>query len=247
MISSIWHAAVYKPLYNALILLVGILPGNSVGGAIILLTLFVKTVLYPLTGKSIAAQRQMRELEPDLKRIREANKDDKQKQAKLTMELYQKHKVTPLSGCLPILIQIPVIIGLYWVFLKGLTVVDTSILYSFVSVPASLDMHFLMFDLAQKSVVLAFLAGVTQFIQTHISLGKQPPLPPPSSEKASFQEDFQRSMQMQMRYILPIMIGFIAYTTAGAVALYWATSNILSIIQELLMRPQAKTEQQKAN
>jgi YidC/Oxa1 family membrane protein insertase len=240
---SLWNAIVYKPLYNALILLVGILPGNSVGGAIILLTLFVKVVLYPLTGKSIKAQRQMRELEPDLKRIRDAHKDDRQKQAKLTMELYQQHKVTPLSGCLPILIQIPVIIGLYWVFLKGLAVVDTSILYSFVSVPASLDMHFLMFDLTQKSIILALLAGVTQFIQTHISLGKQPPLPPPSAEKASFQEDFARSMQVQMRYILPVMIGFIAYTTAGAVALYWATSNILSIIQELLMRPKEKQAQ----
>jgi YidC/Oxa1 family membrane protein insertase len=240
---SLWNAIVYKPLYNALILLIGILPGNSVGGAIILLTLFVKIVLYPLTGKSIKAQRQMRELEPDLKRIRDAHKDDRQKQAKLTMELYQQHKVTPLSGCLPILVQIPVIIGLYWVFLKGLDVVDTSILYSFVSVPASLDMHFLMFDLTEKSIILALLAGITQFIQTHISLGKQPPLPPPSAEKASFQEDFARSMQVQMRYILPVMIGFIAYTTAGAVALYWATSNILSIIQELLMRPKEKQAQ----
>ena len=247
MISSLWHTIVYKPLYNILILLVGILPGNSVGGAIILLTLFVKILLYPLTGKSIRAQRKMRELEPHLKRIREEHKDDKQKQAKHTMELYQQHKVTPLSGCLPVLIQIPIIIGLYWVFLKGLKVIDTSILYNFVGVPGVLDMHFLMFDLAQKSIVLALLAGGTQFIQTHISLGKQPPLPPVSTEKGSFQEDFARSMQMQMRYILPVMIGFIAYRTAGAVALYWATSNILSIIQELLMRPQAKMEQQKAN
>jgi YidC/Oxa1 family membrane protein insertase len=237
---SLWNAIVYKPLYNALILLVALLPGHSVGVAIILLTLFVKILLYPLTGKSITAQRQMRELEPELKKIREANKDDKQKQARLTMELYQKHKVSPLSGCLPILVQIPIIIGLYWVFLKGLTVVDTSILYNFVTAPATLDMHFLVFDLAQKSIFLALLAGVTQFIQTHISLGKQPPLPPASSEKASFQEDFARSMQVQMRYILPIMIGFIAYTTAGAVALYWATSNILSIIQELLMSPKQK-------
>lgn len=240
---SLWNAIIYKPLYNVLIFLIAILPGHSVGVAIILLTLFVKILLYPLTGKSITAQRQMRELEPDLKRIRDENKDDKQKQAKLTMELYQKHKVSPLSGCLPILIQIPVIIGLYWVFLTGLKVIDTSILYSFVSAPLSLDMHFLMFDLSQKSILLALLAGVTQFIQTHLSLGKQPPPPPASAEKASFQEDFARSMQIQMRYILPVMIGFIAYTTAGAVALYWATSNILSIIQELIMQPKEKKVQ----
>ena len=210
------------------------------GGAIILLTIFVKILLYPLTGKSIQAQRKMRELDPHLKRIREIHKDDRQKQSKMTMELYQEHKVTPLSGCLPVLIQIPIIIGLYWVFLKGLKVVDVSILYGFVSAPLSMDMHFLMFDLAQKSIILALLAGGTQFIQTHLSLGKQPPLPPVSSEKASFQEDFARSMQVQMRYILPLMIGFIAYRTAGAVALYWATSNMLSIIQELLMQRKGK-------
>lgn len=243
---SLWNAIIYKPLYNVLIFLVAILPGHSVGTAIILLTLSVKILLYPLTGKSILAQRKMRELEPELKLIREANKEDKQKQAKLTMELYQKHKVTPLSGCLPILVQIPIIIGLYWVFLKGLKDIDTSILFSFVTAPETLDMHFLVFDLTQKSIFLALLAGVSQFIQTHLSLGKQPPLPPKSSEKASFQEDFQRSMQMQMRYILPAMIGFIAYTTAGAVALYWATSNILSIIQELLIAHKEKTKKDKS-
>lgn len=237
MISTLWQAIVYKPLYNLLILLIGVLPGSSVGGAIIILTLIVKLALYPLTGKSIKAQRAMKELEPELKRIRETHKDDRQKQSKLTMELYQKHKVNPVSGCLPVLLQIPVIIGLYWVFLEGLKVIDVSILYGFVSAPQSLDMHFLMFDLAQKSIILALLAGGTQFIQTHLSLGKQAPLPPASSTgKASFQEDFARSMQMQMRYILPVMIGFIAYRTAGAVALYWATSNILSIMQELLMK-----------
>lgn len=235
MISSVWHVFVYKPLYNILILLIAMLPGNSAGGAIILLTLFVKILLYPLTGKSIRAQQAMRELEPELKRIREAHKDDKQKQAKLTMELYQKQGVNPLSGCLPILLQIPIIIGLYWVFLKGLHI-DTSLLYGFVLPPEGLDMHFLFFDLTQKSIILALLAGVTQYIQTYISLGKAVPPSPSEPGKASFQEDFARSMQLQMRYILPVMIGFIAYTSAGAVALYWATSNILSILQELLMK-----------
>ena len=237
---SLWNAVIYKPLYNLLILLVAILPGQSVGMAIITLTFLVKIILYPLTGKSISAQRAMRELEPELKRIREEHKDDRAKQAQKTMELYQKHKVSPVSGCLPILIQIPIIMGLYWVFFKGLkSGIDITILYGFVAPPGALDMHFLVFDLAAKSFFLALLAGTTQYVQTDLSLGKQPPLVA-STGKASFQEDFARSMQMQMRYILPVMIGFISYSTGGAVALYWATSNILSIGQELLMKRQSK-------
>ena len=185
----------------------------------------------------------MKELEPELRRIREEHKDDRQKQSKKTMELYQKTGVSPFSGCLPIIVQIPIIIGLYWVFWKGLATVDESILYGFIQSPGTLDMHFLFFDLAGKSVVLAFLAGISQYIQTRISMGGQPPPPPPKEGgKPSLQDDFARSMQMQMRYILPVMIAFFAYTTSGAVALYWTTSNILSIAQELLMQKKRKTD-----
>jgi len=220
--------------------LVGIFPGHSVGLAIILLTVVVKLALYPLTSKSIRAQRAMKELEPHLKGLREKHKDDKQKLAQHTMALYQEHGVSPFSGCLPMLVQIPVIIGLYYVFLKGLKVIDTDILYSFIHAPLSLDMHFLIFDLAGKSFILAFLAGVTQYFQTDISLGKQIAAPVDNSDKKSFQEDFARSMQVQMRYVLPVMIGFIAYTTSAAVALYWVTSNMLSIGQELLLKKSGK-------
>jgi YidC/Oxa1 family membrane protein insertase len=247
MISSIWNTAIYEPLYNILILIIDSLPGHSVGVAIILLTIFVKIVLFPLTAKSIRAQRAMKELEPELKVLKERHGDDRQKLAQETMALYQKRGVTPFSGCLPLLIQIPVIIGLYWVFSQGLKSVDKDILYSFVSIPESLDMHFLVFDLAGKSIFLALLAGVTQFIQTHISLGKQAPLPAPDPDKKpSFQEDFARSMQVQMRYVLPVIVGGISMTLPAAVALYWAISNILSTGQELITKKAVNNESVKS-
>ena len=234
MISSVWHEIIYQPLYNILAFLIGVLPGHSVGLAIITLTVVVRLALFPLTGKSMKAQKVMKELEPELKRIREAHKNDKQLQAKKTMELYQEKGVTPFSGCLPLFIQIPIIIGLYIVF-KDLKAIDPHYLYSFIQSPGTLDMHFLIFDLAAKSVLLAGTAGFAQFIQTDLSLGRQP-AQAPSTEKKSFQEDLQKSMQVQMRYVLPIMISFIAFNASAAVALYWTTSNILSIVQELLIR-----------
>lgn len=240
MISTLWHTVVYRPLHNVLILLVGVLPGHSVGLAIIVLTIIVRVALFPLTGKSIRAQKAMKELEPEIKKIREKYKDNKQEQAKKTMELYQEKGVTPFSGCLPLFIQIPIIIGLYMVF-KDILIVDESQLYGFVTHPGTLDMHFLIFDLAAKSAILAALAGITQYFQADLSLGRQPLPSPIKGSTPSFQEDFARSMQMQMRYVLPVMISFIAFNASAAVALYWTTSNILSIIQELLIRRKSET------
>ena len=235
MISIWWNTIIYKPLYNILIFLVGVLPGHNVGLAIILLTVFVKLALYPFTAKSITAQIAMKEIEPELKNIKEKHKDDKKKIAEATMALYQQKGVNPFSGCLPILIQIPVIIGLYWVF-RGFYSINTDILYSFIHTPATYSMQFLIFDLKEKSLVLAVLAGVAQHIQTRITLGKNKTIKDVRKENPTFQEDFARNMQMQMLYFLPVFIGFVAYTASAAVALYWVMSSILSILQEVWVR-----------
>lgn len=242
MISSLWHTIVYQPLFNLLVLLIGVLPGHSVGAAIILLTVVVKLALYPLTGKSIKAQQDMKALEPELKQLREKHGTDKQVLAQKTMELYQKRGVTPFSGCLPVVIQIPIIFGLYWVFFKGLPVIDVKVLYSFVSNPGTLQMNFLVFNLLLPSVFFAILAGISQYIQASISLKRQPTPSTETKGKATFQEDFAKSMQLQMKYVLPVMIGFIASRLPAAVALYWTTSNILSIGQELLMNRKIQKE-----
>ena len=243
MFSSIWHGFIYDPLYNTLVAIIDIMPGHSAGLAIILLTILVKVILFPLTAKSSRAQRAMKELEPELRQLREKFKEDKARLAKETMTLYQTRGVTPFSGCLPLLIQMPIIIGLYFVFSQGLKTVDTALLYSFVTAPESFDLHFLIFDLAGKSLILAMMAGFFQYIQTSLSLGKQAPLPPKKEGQApSFQDDFARSMQVQMRYVLPVMVSFIAYTTPAAVALYWTTSNILGILQELFLQKNNKKQ-----
>lgn len=230
----LWSTLFYEPLYNALIFLVGTLPGSSVGLAVITLTVLVKFALYPLSQKSVNTQAKMRSLEGELSAIKEKWKNDKERQARETMELYKKHNVNPFSGCLTVLIQLPIIIALYFVFLKGLAP-EGGVLYSFVTFPEQMNMMFLgLIDLGAKSIVLAVLAAVAQYFQTSLTLPKSKS--PSAGSEVSFADEFSKSMNMQMRYILPVFIGFIAYTTSAAVALYWIVSSLFSIGQEFIVR-----------
>ena len=229
MLSLLWNAILYKPLLNILAFFVSVIPGGDVGMAVILLTILVKTILFPLSQRSIESQAKMNLLNPELKKIKES-KASKEEQAKQTFELYKKYKTNPFSGCLLILIQIPIIFALYYVFLKGLKF-DPSLLYPFIHSPVIISMNFLgIFDIGKTHIiVLAILAGVSQFFQAYYM-----PKPLPSNtEGGSFQDSFAKSMNMQMKYIFPFLIAFIAYSLSGAVALYWVTSNIFAVGQQI--------------
>ena len=158
MFSYVWNAVLYKPLLNALAFLVSVIPGGDVGIAVILLTILVKIILFPLSQKSIESQAAMNILAPELDKIKKSGVN-REEQAKLTFELYKKYKTNPFSGCL---IQIPIIIiliALYYVFYKGINF-DNGLLYSFIQAPEHINMIFLgLIDLSKKSLILALLAG----------------------------------------------------------------------------------------
>ena len=244
MIASFFTTFIYNPLYNGLIFFVSIVPGGDVGIAVILLTIFVKFILFPLSIKAVKTQVIMREIEGPLKELQEKYKEDKQKQAQEIMALYREKGINPFSSILLLFIQIPIIFGLYWVFFKGgLPEVDTSLLYSFISAPTVIDMNFVgLVDMAGKSVILAFLAGVTQYIQAKLSL---PPLKPRDEKEASFKDDLARSFHLQMRYVLPVIVFFISWSISAAIALYWTTSNIFSILQEWYVRSHIRPKEAK--
>jgi YidC/Oxa1 family membrane protein insertase len=228
MLSSIWNTVLYGPLLNALAFLVSIVPGGDVGVAVIILTLFVKTILFPLSQRSIESQIKMNLLAPELKKIKDSGAS-KEEQAKQTFELYKHHKTNPFSGCLLVLIQIPIIFALYYVFLKGINL-ESGLLYSFVHAPERINMIFLgILDIGQKSLVLAILAGISQYFQAFL----MPKPITPEKTTGSFQENFAKSMQTQMKYVFPFVVAFIAYSVSGAVALYWITSNIFAIGQQI--------------
>ncbi len=234
MLSDIWNTLLYQPLLNALAFLVSIIPGGDVGIAVILLTLIVKIILFPLSQKSIESQAEMIILAPELKKIKESGAS-KEEQAKQTFGLYKKHNVNPFSGCLLVLVQIPIIFALYYVFWKGIQF-NEGILYSFIPVPENINMIFLgILDISTKSLPLAILAGVSQYLQAHFM--PQPAFSPSvAGSPNSFSESFTKSMQMQMKYIFPFIVAFIAYSISGAVALYWVTSNLFMVAQQIYVK-----------
>ena len=227
MLGNIWDALLYKPLLNALAFLISIIPGGDVGIAIILLTLLVKIIIYPLSQRAIESQAKMAQLAPELKKIKESG-TSKEEQARQTFELYKKQKTNPFSGCLLVLIQVPIIFALYFVFFKGLNF-ENELMYSFVKAPENINNLFLgVIDIGGKSALLAVLAGVSQYLQAHFM-----PKPNVSAEKDSFHESFTKSMHLQMKYFFPFIVAFIAYGISGAVALYWITSNMFAVGQQI--------------
>ena len=119
LIISFYNTVLYQPLFNALILLYEYFPGHDFGIAIVVLTLIIRFALYPSSAQAIKSQEAMARLQPKIKELQDKYKDNKEQQAKEIMELYQKEKINPFSGCLPLLIQLPILIALYQVFLKG--------------------------------------------------------------------------------------------------------------------------------
>ncbi len=237
MLSNIWNTVLYGPLLNALAFLVSVVPGGDVGLAVIILTILVKLLIFPLSQKSIESQVAMNLLAPEINKIKESGAS-KEEQAKMTFELYKRHKTNPFSGCLLILIQLPIIFALYYVFFKGINF-DSELLYSFIKVPEKMNMLFLGFlEISGKSLFLALLAGVSQYLQAYFM-----PKPPAikNSSSPTFAESFGKSMNMQMKYVFPFVVAFIAYTISGAVALYWITSNLFAVGQQIYVNKNEKS------
>ena len=232
----LYHTFFYNPLYNGLVFLIDVLPTwVDVGIVIVIFTVLVKLILFPLSKAALKSQIAMKELQPKIDQIKKEHKDPTQ-QSMATMKLYKEAGANPFSGILVLLIQIPIIIALYRIFLTGgLPHISADLLYSFVHVPEAVNMHFLGIDLAKKSLVLALLAAVSQFFQIRFSI---PEIKKDANAdgKASFGNDLTRMMSVQMKYVLPVVVFFASYGVNAAIAIYWTTSNLFAIGQELVVR-----------
>lgn len=238
---TLWNIIFYKPLYNALVFLVDILPSHSLFIAVVILTFVVRLIISPLSYKALKTQIRTKALQPKINKIKETI-TDKQEQARKTFEMYKEEGVNPFSSILLILVQLPIILALYWVFRDGSIEIDPTILYSFIQFPETISFTSFGIDLAEKSYLLAFLTGLTQYIHLSRSASmKQVDL----GSKSTDQEKMMQSVGKSMKYMMPVIFTVVAFIAGGALALYWTTSNIFMIIQEWYLQKKLKQEQAK--
>lgn len=236
--SFIYHTFFFDPLYNILVLLFQTIPWIDAGVGIIILTILVRLAIFPLSKKAVVTQIRIAEIGPELDKIKEKYKDNAEEQARKTLELYREKKVNPFSGIFVILIQLPIIFALYQIFVH-FPEVNPEILYSFVPVPETITTSFLGFiDVTAKSIPLALFAAVSTFFQFKVSMSSQP-----KPKGNSFGDNLARSMQVQMKYIFPVIVFFVSYTISGAIAIYWLTANLFGIAQEIFIRKNVRKPQ----
>lgn len=225
----IFHEIFYRPLFNLLIGLYNHLPRHDLGLAIILLTILIRFVFVPLSIKAQISQRRIAQLQPKLQELQTKHKEDKKKIAEESMALYKEHKVNPLSGCLPILIQLPVIWALYRVFIAGFKEGSLTELYHFVHNPGVIKtLSFGFLDLAHNQPVMAVMAGVLQFLQAYNAMKMQ--------SVAGASDNPALKMSRQMVYFFPIMIVFISWKLPAGLVLYWIVTTAFSLFEQMYIK-----------
>ncbi len=227
--SYIFNEFLYRPLFNLLVFLYNTIAFKDVGVAIILITALIRLVLWPLSQKAIRSQKSLQDLQPKIRAIQEKNKDNKEAQSKELMALYKENKVNPFSGCLPIIIQLPILIALYRVFLKGFDVNTLAILYHFVANPGLINpisLHFI--NLSLPNHILPVVAGLAQFWQAKMIMPKKDLAGAPKSSD----EFMAQTISKQTLYFLPLLTILISWRLPAGLALYWSITTLFTVLQQ---------------
>lgn len=240
--SALFHNGIYQPIYNLLVFLYDIIPGGDFGIAIIIATILLKAALFPLSQKQIESQKKMQEIQPKIKEIQKKHKGDREKQSRAMMEFYRENKINPLSGCLPLILQLVVLIAIYRVLFNISNagfVVSTEDLYRFISNPGDIHRFFLgILDLSKPSIFLAVTTALAQYYQMKMimenkSAREKKKVPTEkTSETKDETPDFNQIMTKQMLYIGPGLTLFFGMTFPSGLALYWLVSTLFMIAQQ---------------
>lgn len=227
-----FHTVLIRPLTNFFVILYNTAAFRDLGVAVVLFALIIKIALYPLSKKSIESQEKLQKLQPKLKEL-QTKYPDKEEQAKAMMQFWQENKANPFSGCLPLLIQFPIIIAIFDVFRNGLAKVPEEVLYSFVKNPGTINQSLLkIMDISQKGGwTLAVITAILQFLQIKLSAAR------PKGEKTA-----SSPLGNQLLFILPIFSAMLVFKFPAVLGLYWMAFTGFSILEHIIIRKSQKQE-----
>ncbi|MEI7497994.1 MAG: YidC/Oxa1 family membrane protein insertase [Candidatus Falkowbacteria bacterium] len=225
----------YQPILNVLIWLYLHVAFLDLGFAIILLTIVIKAILWPLSQQSVKAQKSLQEVQPKLEALKKEFANNKEAQAKATIALYKEHKINPFASCLPLLIQLPFFFAVFQVF-RDITAKDLNgLIYFFVSKGTSIQINphgfFNLLDLSKPNPYLAVLAGAAQFWQAKMMSTQKPPI----KDSGAKDESMAAIMNKQMLYMMPVMTVVIGVTLPSGLSLYWLVLTLLTILQQYIV------------
>lgn len=239
MFRQLFTGLFYRPIYNGLIFLAYIAPNNDLGIAIILLTILIRTILLVPSQKSMKSQRRMQELQPRLNKIKEQHKGDQARIAAETMAVWKEAKISPFGSCLPILMQFPFLIALFYVIRNGLNPDNTFMMYTQYNNFALSDINTGLFGILDLTIpnyyVLPVIIGGLQFIQMKLSFA--------NSAKKQDGQPAKNEMAMannMMLYLMPVMIAIFTASLPAGVGIYWGTSTLYGIIQQVFVNKGSK-------
>jgi len=234
ILKQLWHGIFYRPIYNGLIFIARVIPGHSLGFAIILLTLLIRTILLLPSHKSMVAQKKLQEIQPRLEKIKKKHKGDQQKIAMETMNIWKEAKVNPFGSCLPLLMQFPFLIALFYVIKGGLNPDNSFMLYKEYSSFGlkNINVIFLgVLNLTKANIyVLPLIVGGLQFIQVKLSTANKK-----KQNKEAKEKDQMAMATNMMAYVMPVMIAVFTASLPAGVGLYWGTSTSYAIIQQAIV------------
>lgn len=232
--SFIFNEILYRPLLNLAVFLYNILPGHDFGLAIIALTILIRIILHPFSVKAIKSQKALNLLGPKLNEMKEKYKDNPSVQSAEILKLYKENKVNPFAGCLPLIIQLPILFALYKTFINGINSQSLSLIYSFISRPQAVNNLFLgMIDITTKKPVFALIAGVLQFLQSYQQSASL------KSQAAGASKEMA-ALNKQMLYFLPAFIIIIGWNLPAGLLLYWITTTAFSIFEQSYIKIKIK-------
>jgi len=223
-----------NPFATALLFFYQLL-GNNVILTIIVFTVIIRMLVFPLTWQQLKSSKAMQKIQPEMKEIREKHKGDREKQAAAQMELYKKYGVNPFAGCLPLVVQLPILLGLYGAITIALAasplqVLDVShrLLVPGLANLIPLQNRFWIWNLGQPDTtfILPILVVASSWIQQKLITPVNPGADP---------KDPSVQMSRQMTIMMPLMIGFFSIQFAAGLSIYWIVGNIIGIVQYALL------------